>query len=1163
MASCKTIEKSESVNLNNEIWFQQENVDLGAKIDMLDENFGFAISKGKGSNVLGKVYFYKQGIWEVVSEHNYSDFPLITVVKPNLIYWIIHGSHHENYKPHLNVYDFKSKKELLLPVVMWDEKDFVMWRGISVLSDGQIFLAGQQGHIIFYKNKKWYTTNNPFKRKENESLNAKDLHDIQMLDEFFGFAVGKNGLILKWNGQIWNKFAEVTNNDLMKISLLDKDFGWVVGKRGTILKYNKNHFEKIPTDLIYNFNSVKTVSKNKAYIVGDKSTLLELKNGKWIQNEAIKIFSDNFVDIDVIEENGKDYIWIIGERGIYTNYHNLKFSFTDVTPALSLRREGRTGIFRDFNNDNNLDLLTLLEDSSPILYKSLNGKSFLEAESYKETDVASSAQAVSCADFDNDGYLDLLEFTNISKAKLLFGSSNFKFRKVDLEDFTKNLTFNDNVNFMHAQVADFNNDGNVDVYVATDNYDYILKNNGFGRFTNVYNETGLKKFSNNNSYSVTLTDFNNDNLIDVVITYKIPVNSKHIFLYLNKGNFRFIEKDDSNFYSKRSPSTYSSLANDFNNDGYTDLVIFNNDSELKLLINDGRANFTDVSYKVGFRDKLFHPEPSGGILSTADVNNDGWLDLFVGSKLFLNSPNFSFKEIEKYVGINFIGNPTFADYDNDGDMDLFLGSSSLALGEGNRAALYRNNSLENNFIKVRLCGDISNRFAIGAKVFLLGYNTKDSLVYVTLRQNGLGGNSLSQENFSEIHFGVNPNLHYKIKVIFPSGIEKIIYPKMNVLNEVYESSFLNRQLILLNKSVFRALNFINPLNELFKFSILLALLVLIFLYSLKTKAIKVIVSKWYFVVIILAFYITLVYFTVTSESFFWKTFPIYFTGVTTFTFVYILSKVIERKESKFISHYKIIDILGVGGTGKVFKAKDVYTSEIFALKIINPILLNEEENRKLLANEGKILTKIDNENVVKVYEFGESERHSYIVMEYLPGGTLDEYIRNNFPIAIEKVINIALQICNGLIAIHKQNIIHRDLKSSNIMFDRNGKVKIMDFGLSKSPLVTTMTTLGTIMGTLGYVAPEQITNINLDKRVDIFSMGVILYQMVTNKLPFLGSNEIAVIHSIFNTEPVRPSEINPAVNNELEDIILKCLKKNPEDRFQSAEQLYVVLKKLI
>jgi serine/threonine-protein kinase len=241
----------------------------------------------------------------------------------------------------------------------------------------------------------------------------------------------------------------------------------------------------------------------------------------------------------------------------------------------------------------------------------------------------------------------------------------------------------------------------------------------------------------------------------------------------------------------------------------------------------------------------------------------------------------------------------------------------------------------------------------------------------------------------------------------------------------------------------------------------------------------------------------------------------------------------------------------MGGMGKVYKAIDVNSKTVVAVKVINPEILKSDENKKRITDEGRILTSLNHPNIVRVFEIGETEETGYVAMEYLPGGTLYEYIKNNSPLPFETIKEYLLQICSGLEEIHSKNIIHRDLKSSNIMIDKNGIIRIMDFGLSKSPLIATMTSLGTALGTLGYVAPEQITNSNVDNRTDIFSLGVILYELITNDLPFKGENEIAMIHSIFNSNPLNPCELNPHIPNFVGEIVLKCIDKNSENRYSS------------
>ncbi|KAA3614116.1 MAG: hypothetical protein D8M58_18145 [Calditrichaeota bacterium] len=256
-----------------------------------------------------------------------------------------------------------------------------------------------------------------------------------------------------------------------------------------------------------------------------------------------------------------------------------------------------------------------------------------------------------------------------------------------------------------------------------------------------------------------------------------------------------------------------------------------------------------------------------------------------------------------------------------------------------------------------------------------------------------------------------------------------------------------------------------------------------------------------------------------------------------------------------ISHYKLVERVGEGGMGTVFRAVDVNTNKIVALKVLKAEMLKEESNKKRFRHEGHLLTSLRNENIVKTHEIGESGNIGFIAMEFLTGGTLEEYLEANKPLSLEEIKRISLQICNGLIEIHSQKIYHRDIKTANIMLDADKNIRIMDFGLSKSPIVTTMTNLGTVMGTLGYVAPEQVTGVNVDHRTDIFSFGVLIYYMLTLKHPFNGENEMAMIHSIFNTEPEPPSTFREDVSSGYDQIVKKCLEKDPLLRYENAEDI--------
>lgn len=211
--------------------------------------------------------------------------------------------------------------------------------------------------------------------------------------------------------------------------------------------------------------------------------------------------------------------------------------------------------------------------------------------------------------------------------------------------------------------------------------------------------------------------------------------------------------------------------------------------------------------------------------------------------------------------------------------------------------------------------------------------------------------------------------------------------------------------------------------------------------------------------------------------------------------------ILENRKNRYIGHYELKHLLGEGGMGKVYQAIDRRTKQVVAIKVLHAPLLNDSENRRRLTNEGQLLRELHHPNIIKVYEVGETQEQVYLVMEYLAGGTLKAYLNAHHPIPLEKIQQFALQICSGLSEIHNHGIVHRDLKTMNLMLDEKENVRIMDFGLSKSPLISMKTTLGTIIGTLGYVAPEQITGTTTDARTDIFSFGVVLYELCTNQQP--------------------------------------------------------------
>ncbi|MFQ5638121.1 MAG: serine/threonine protein kinase [bacterium] len=219
-----------------------------------------------------------------------------------------------------------------------------------------------------------------------------------------------------------------------------------------------------------------------------------------------------------------------------------------------------------------------------------------------------------------------------------------------------------------------------------------------------------------------------------------------------------------------------------------------------------------------------------------------------------------------------------------------------------------------------------------------------------------------------------------------------------------------------------------------------------------------------------------------------------------------------------ISHFKIIRKLGEGGMGEIYLAEDIKLNRTAVIKCISPRLITDEDSRRRFMREAQAAARLNHPNIVTVYELGEHADIVYIAMEYIDGETLRELITQQ-DLPILKAINFVIEICAGLSRAHKAGIVHRDLKPENIMIDRDGWVKILDFGLAKLRDRSTLTKAGFTMGTPAYMSPEQVRGEALDERTDIFSTGVLLYELITGLHPFEADYEQAFVYSIIHEQP--------------------------------------------
>jgi len=274
--------------------------------------------------------------------------------------------------------------------------------------------------------------------------------------------------------------------------------------------------------------------------------------------------------------------------------------------------------------------------------------------------------------------------------------------------------------------------------------------------------------------------------------------------------------------------------------------------------------------------------------------------------------------------------------------------------------------------------------------------------------------------------------------------------------------------------------------------------------------------------------------------------------------------------ARTLSHYRLEQELGRGGMGRVYRAYDTTLDRVVVLKLLSPDLVADKESRNRLLREARLCSALDHPNICTIYEIAEADGQYFIAMQYVPGKTLKQVIGGR-PLSLDSLFSISLQVGDALATAHARGVVHRDIKSTNIIITPRGQVKVLDFGLAKllsekgapglTPLEPELTRVGATLGTPSYMSPEQARGERADHRSDIFSFGVVLYELATGRTPFTGRSQVETMNAVINQRHAPVTELNKKAPPALATLIDRALAKKPGDRYQSMPQLMEELRR--
>lgn len=975
------------------------------------------------------------------------------------------------------------------------------------------WLAGTQGLVARYQQGRWRVVPVP------EPMRREDLYALDVTADGSLWVVGSRGLIARYDGTAWRRFESPRPFGLLGLAMVSPQDGWAVGEYGTILRWDGKAWRQQPSPTLAELYSVSMTSPEEGWIAANGLILrASPRRRPWLRELA---------------EQGRDSM---------------------------ARQPGRKVAAVDADGDGDLDLFSL-HPASMHLYGNLGAAGFFEVPGLTPPPV-SLLQGFSWGDVEGDGDLDLLVLGRVPGALWLYrnqGGPRFAApERLPVEP----LGGNDS-----AALADLDGDGHLDLYLARNAAtgragNLLYRNDGAGRFARLGAATGT-----GGTGALTLWgDLDGDLDLDGVL----PGNGGgELRLLLNEGGrLRDATAASGLAGACREGQILQGGLLDLDLDGDLDLLLLGD--RLYVFLNDGRARFHPGQEL--FEPVASNPAVSSTLSAAGDLDHDGYPEVLLlpvvegrlAVRLFSRGRDGRYHDVAARAGLaDLTGNAAvFADWDGDGDLDLYVAGEESS-------HLLENLQDDASFLAIRLHGDRGNRSAVGTRVRIYEAGFLGERRFLRGHQQaGVGFNPSGVPDPGTLHFGLDARRLYDVEAVFPGGrrvVERSVRPGRSL--DLYESPPGLRQAWLAKRWACRTWLTADLRREVAKLGLVVLALAVWRGLAARRFGARLLVRRWSLTAALLAIYLLTAGCLAADGRAAAQGLQILgFAGALSLVTL-VDRRLTEWKSSRYLGPYRLRETLGEGGMGVVYRARDVVSGRIVALKVLHPRMTEQEEHRLRFLREARILTRLEHPNIVQVFETGEIGGRGYICMELLAGLSLRRLVRRRGPLPAEAVRAILAAACDALGYVHGRGIVHRDVKSDNLFLleplvalpvDEAGwrrRVRLMDFGLARSLDMNTLTGRRALLGTLAYMPPEQLRGEGLDARSDLYSLGVVAYEALTGRLPFEADDEGSLLARIQTADPVPLRRLRPEIPEALARIVEAMLARDPAQRPASAEAL--------